>query len=384
MRAIVLGAGLQGSAAAYDLARSAGVRSVRLADADPERLALACALPGLAGCGILADLRRPELLAAEIAGSDVCLSALPYFLNPSAALACARAGVHYVDLGGNPEASQRILDLDPAARASGATLVPDCGLAPGLAATVSMAAIEGFSELDALRIRVGGLPQNPAAPLNYALSFSIHGLLNEYTGEDWVLRDGQLRRLASLEELEELELPPPLGLCEAFITRGGAGTLPASLAGRARHLDYKTIRYPGHAAQIRLLRDLGFLDEEPVDLDGLPVAPRALTARLLGRHLRSADIRDLVVFRCEAEGLLEGRRRRRRYDLLDFYDESTGLSAMRRCTAFPASVVLQMLGRGEGPGPGAHRLEHAVAPAPCLEELARRGLSFRVEEQDLR
>ncbi len=384
LRALVLGAGLQGSAAAYDLARSEGVARVLLVDGDEDSLAEAA--PLLAGLAV--ETRHIELgeggdLGSLLSGFDACFSALPYFLNPGVAEACARAGLAYVDLGGNTEISRGILELDAVAKESGARLVPDCGLAPGLSATVVAAATRGFSELERVAIRVGGLPADPQPPLGYSLFFSIHGLLNEYTGEATVLREGRIERVATLCEVETIEFPPPVGTCEAFTTLGGVSTLPWSFAGRVRELDYKTVRYPGHAEKIRLLAELGFLAEEPVALADGDVIPRELSARLLGDSLRAGGDRDIVVFRVDVEGWTGGRRARRRYELMDFFDEETGLSAMRRCTAFPASVLLQLLARGEGAGPGAYSVEDAAEPEAVLRELEERGLDLRSELTDL-
>ena len=387
MRALVLGAGLQGSAAAYDLLVHGGATALTLVDADPAALARCQdALPALRDRGAVIralDLADPAALAPLLADADACFSALPYFLNLPVAEACARAGVHYVDLGGNTAIVQRTLELDPLARASGATLVPDCGLAPGLAATVCMAAIEGMRTVDALRIRVGGLPQHPRPPLDYSLFFSVHGLINEYMGEAILLRDGELATVPTLEDVESLDFPAPIGRCEAFATLGGTSTLPWTLKGRVRNLDYKTVRYPGHVDKIRLLKTLGFFDEAPVDVAGAPVSPRALSAALLTRALWEEDVRDVVVFRVEAEGVGPDGPCRRRYQMIDWYDGLTGLSAMRRTTAFPAAVVLQLIAAGEGAGPGAHSLELAVPPARVLEELARRGVVVARSETSL-
>jgi lysine 6-dehydrogenase len=306
MRVLVLGAGLQGSAAAYDLLRFGGARRLTLVDADGAALARCFAeLPALAEAGAQAralDLSEAAALAPLLAEADAVFSALPYFLNLPVAAACARAGVHYVDLGGNTDIVRRTLELDPIARATGATLVPDCGLAPGLAATVAMAAIEGMATVESLRIRVGGLPQHPRPPLDYSLFFSVHGLINEYMGEAVVLRGGELATVPTLEEVESLEFPPPVGRCEAFATLGGTSTLPWTLRGRVRELDYKTVRYPGHAAKIRLLKQLGYFDEAPLAVEGRMLAPRALSAALLTRALTEEGVRDLVVFRVEALG----------------------------------------------------------------------------------
>lgn len=384
MRVLVLGAGLQGSAAAYDLLKFGGASRLTLVDADGATLARCFAeLPSLAAAGASArvlDLADPAALAPLLAEADAVFSALPYFLNLPVAEACARAGVHYVDLGGNTDIVRRTLELDPLARASGACLVPDCGLAPGLAATVAMAAIADMGPVESLRIRVGGLPQHPRPPLDYSLFFSVHGLINEYMGEAIVLRGGELATVPTLEDVESLEFPAPIGRCEAFATLGGTSTLPWTLQGRVRELDYKTVRYPGHVEKIRLLKQLGYFDEAPLTVDGRALAPRALSAALLTRALTEEGVRDLVVFRVEAVGETAAGRRRRRFEMIDFYDEATGLSAMRRTTAFPAATVLSLIAKGEGAGPGAHSLELAVPAERCLAELARRGLAIARSE----
>lgn len=378
MRVLVLGAGLQGSAAAFDLLKHGGATALTLVDADAAALARCVAeLPLLAESGARTrtlDLADPAALAPLLAEADALFSALPYFLNLPVAEACARAGVHYVDLGGNTDIVRRTLALDPLARASGACLVPDCGLAPGLAATVAMAAIADMERVESLHIRVGGLPQHPRPPLDYSLFFSVHGLINEYMGEAVVLRDGELATVPTLEDVESLDFPAPVGRCEAFATLGGTSTLPWTLRGRVRELDYKTVRYPGHAAQIRLLKQLGYFDETPIAVEGRLLAPRALSAALLTRALTEEGVRDLVVFRVEAQGATPVGGRRRRFEMIDYFDEATGLSAMRRTTAFPAATVLSLIARGEGAGPGAHSLELAVPAERCLAELARRGL----------
>ncbi len=387
MRFIVLGAGLQGSAAAWDLARSRGVESVLMVDREAEIVhAAAKSLPSstLDVETAVADLSDDAALGELLDRADACFNALPYFMTLPVAEACARRGVHYVDLGGNTDIVLKILELDELAAENGARLVPDCGLAPGLSATAAMAAIEGMDEVDSLRIRVGGLPSDPQPPLDYALFFSIHGLINEYLGEAVVLKGGKIARVPTLSETEILELPEPLGRCEACPTLGGTSTLPWSLEGRVRELEYKTVRYPGHFEKIRLLRDLGFLEEEPLEIEGARLSPRRFSGDILTRHLdRGREIRDLVIFQVEAEGRLDGRARRRRLRMIDRYDEETGFSAMRRGTAFPASLVLQLLARGETPREGAMRLEEAIVPGPYLSELAEHDLVLEESLEDL-
>ena len=378
----VLGAGRQGLAAALEFATHGGAERVLLADRD-RHLAEAAArrLDELAGRSVgLArelDAGSDESLDAALEGVRVALSALPYGLNPRAARAACRNGAHFVDLGGNSAVSAQVLGLDAEARAAGVTLVPDCGVAPGLAATLTALLVESFDEPESVRLRCGGLPQRPAGPLGYQISFSVGGLVNEYLGEADVLREGEPARVPTLTELEAIDLPEPLGRCEAFTTSGATSTLPATYRGRLRELDYKTVRYPGHRDRIAVLRDLGLWSDEKIEAGGVRVAPRAVFEAVAGRALAPTGP-DLLVLRAEGSGVLEGRRRTRRIDLLDFEDETTGLTAMQRMTGFPAAMVAEALLRGEAE-PGATPLELALPPAPLVEGLAARGI--RVDDR---
>lgn len=379
---LVLGAGRQGLAAALDFALHGEAEAVILADRDLELAAAAARrLDELAGRSVgrprPLDAADDGSLDAAFEGAGVALSALPYPLNPRAARAACRAGAHFVDLGGNAEVSARVLELDEPARAAGVTLVPDCGVAPGLAGTLTALLVESFDEPESVRLRCGGLPQRPEGPLGYQITFSVSGLVNEYLGEADVLRGGEPARVPTLSELEELELPQPLGTCEAFTTSGATSTLPRSFRGRLRELDYKTVRYPGHCAKVAAMRELGLWSGEPVEAGGVSVSPRAVFEAVAGRALAPRGP-DLLVLRAEGRGLVDGRPRTRRIDILDFEDEATGLTAMQRMTGFPAAMVAQALLRGEA-RPGAIPLELALPPAPLVEGLAARGI--RVDDR---
>src|SRR5690606_20933595 len=150
----------------------------------------------------------------------------------------------------------------------------------------------------------------------------------------WVLRDGEPRQVEALSEVESVEFPAPVGTLEAFHTAGGLSPLPWTHQGQVRTMEYKTLRYPGHAEIMGAIRDLGLLDTEPVDVQGEPVVPRSLCIACAEPRLRRPEGRDLVALRVEVEGEKDGRQRRIVYDLLDDYDEETGISAMERTTGF--------------------------------------------------
>jgi lysine 6-dehydrogenase len=384
MRMLVLGAGLQGSACAFDLLGNPAVERVILADLEPGELAPFLARyrddPRLTVRR--ADARDRAGIAELLGQSDACMNALPYYFNFDIARAAVDAGVHCCDLGGNTEIVFRQLDLGDAAAERGVSVVPDCGLAPGMVNILAADGIRALDRTDVVRIRVGGLPQRPEPPLDYQIVYSLEGVLDYYTTESWVLRDGRPLPVEALTEIEAVEFPAPVGLLEAFHTAGGLSTQPWTYEGRIPTMEYKTLRYPGHAERMRVIRELGLLELEPVELrDGTRVRPRDVFIACAEPRLRQPDGRDLVALRVEVEGEREGHRRRLTYDLLDYFDEDAGISAMERTTGFSLSITGQMQADGRIVLRGAATPDQCVPAEAYMAELARRGIEIRKEEE---
>src|SRR5919112_3935036 len=392
MKILVLGAGRMGLGAAYDLAHnSEGVESVTVADVDegPAR-AVAEALRSGRVRAARVNVEDRARVVELMRGHDAAVSCVTYFHNLSLARAALEAGVNFCDLGGNNTVVDAELALDAEAREAGIKIIPDCGLAPGMVSVLAAHGAARFSRLDELHIRVGGLPQRPRPPLDYQIVFSVEGLINEYVERARVIRGGHIIEVESMTEVESLDFPEPFGRMEAFQTSGGTSTLPETFAGSVSELDYKTIRYPGHCERFRLLIDLGLCDGNAIDVDGLAVPPRRLLGELLYRHLPAAEP-DVVLVRLEFVGRLDGDEdaavqksdehgstARLRYDIVDRFDERAGLSAMQRTTAFPASVIAQMMARGETTQKGAVPQERCVPPEAFVAELAARDI--RIDE----
>jgi len=320
------------------------------------------------------DVTDHDRVVEVMRGNDAAVSCVPYRFNYGLAKAAVEAGCSLVDLGGNNDVVQEELALDKAARRAGVTIIPDCGLAPGLVSVLSADALGRFDRVDELHLRVGGLPLHPRPPLDYMMVFSAAGLINEYFEPAVVIRGGKVRTVGSLDEIEEIEFPKPFGKLEAFNTSGGTSTLPRTLLGKVKELDYKTIRYKGHCERVRLLRDLGLFDASPVALEGGgTVAPRAVMEALLSERLSFGED-DVVLVRVQAVGSKGGRRRTLAYTIIDHGDRAAGLTAMMRTTAFPASIVAQMVASGEISQKGALPQELVVPTASFLEQLARRGI----------
>ncbi len=365
-----------GFGAAYDLIHNSEVEEVTIADiafARAREVAEKIGSKRLTPKQI--DVSDYAQTVELMRGHDACISCVVYHFNLELARAAIESKVNFCDLGGNNAIVAAELALDDAARAARVNIIPDCGLAPGMVSVLVAHGAARFSRLEAIHIRVGGLPQDPKPPLNYQIVFSVEGLINEYVERARIIRGGKIIEVDSMTEIETLAWPAPYGLLEAFQTSGGTSTLPETFLGRVEELDYKTIRYPGHCEKFRLLIDLGLASSEEIEIDGARVSPRRVLGEMLLRRL-PADGPDLVFIRIVFRGLLDGRRQTLVYDIIDRFDEKTGLSAMMRTTAFPASIVAQMMARGETSEKGALPQERCIPPRAFVEELDRRGIKI--------
>lgn len=358
-----------GLGAVHDLVSQPDVTEVTVADYDRSKADdIAKRYPAKARAAQI-DCNDHDAVVALMRGHASAISCVNYWLNERLARAAVEAGTHFCDLGGNNDVVDAELALDAAARAAGVNIIPDCGLAPGMVAVLAAHGAAQFETLDAIHIRVGGLPQTPKPPLDYQLVFSVEGLINEYIEPARIIRDGKIATVDSMTELETLTFPEPFGKMEAFQTSGGTSTLVETFLGKVRELDYKTIRYPGHCAKFKAMIDLGLCSSDAIDVDGAPVKPRRLLGELLVRNLPH-DEPDAVLVRVE----MTGGGKRLRYDIVDRSDPETGLSAMMRTTAFPASIVALMMARNQTTSKGALPQERCIPPDPFMDELAARNI----------
>jgi lysine 6-dehydrogenase len=379
MKLLVLGAGLQGCACAYDLLQNPAIAMVTLADVRPEKLP-----PFLQRDwgGRLRPLRLDVNDSAAVAqafrGQAAVMSAIPYYYNGPMAKAAVEAGSHFSDLGGNTEIVLEQKKLHREALAQGISVIPDCGLAPGM---VNILAAEGIRRLDQaerVKIFVGGLPQSPEPPLNYQIVYSLEGALDYYTTPSWVLRGGRPVQVDALSEVEPVEFPAPVGTLEAFHTGGGISTLPFAYQGKIDVMEYKTLRYPGHAAVVRPIRELGLLANEPIEVKGKKVIPRDLFIAAVHPKLFKPEGRDLVALQVQVSGQKAGKPESVTFRLLDYYDAKHGISAMMRTTGYSLSITGQMQVDGRYNSTADHTPDEAMPFDGYVSELGKRGI--RIEE----
>ena len=379
MKLLVLGAGLQGCACAYDLLQNPTVTTVTLADVRLDKLPPFLQRDwGGRLHPLKLDVTDSAAVAQTFRGQAAVMSAIPYYYNGPMAKAAIESGSHFSDLGGNTEIVLEQKKLHGEALAKGISVIPDCGLAPGM---VNILAAEGIRRLDQaekVKIFVGGLPQSPEPPLNYQIVYSLEGALDYYTTPSWVLRGGRPVQVDALSEVEPVEFPPPVGMLEAFHTGGGISTLPFAYQGKIDVMEYKTLRYPGHAAVIRPIRELGLLSNAPIDVKGKKVVPRDVFIAAVHSRLYKPEGRDLVALQVQATGKKGGKPRSVTFRLIDYYDAKHGISAMMRTTGYSLSITGQMQVDGRVKAKGVLTPDEAIPFDAYVSELGKRGI--RIEE----
>jgi lysine 6-dehydrogenase len=392
MKLLVIGSGMMGSAAAYDMARQPDVLAVTLADSDLKRAReVAVRINRIHGDGkvkaVALDASNERAAAQLMKGHDAALSAVPYFLNLGLAKAAIEARCHFADLGGNNTVVRQELALASKAQKRGVAIAPDCGLSPGMASILGGELVNRLDgRADALKLYVGGLPEKPMPPFHYQLVFSVEGLINEYVEPARILRKGKLITIEPLTEPEEFHMNGFAPLV-AFHTSGGTSTLPETFGGRVGECFEKTLRYPGHYDLLCELKELGLFSSEKMKIGKAEIAPRALMSKVFeGKFAGKGP--DVCIMRLEAHesvrtpgvrGLLGGRLQGRvaTFTLVDHYDAKTDMSAMMRTTAFPASIVVQMLASNAITKRGAVLQERDVPADMFLDEMEKRGIKIQ-------
>lgn len=372
---LVCGAGLMSQALVYDLIKFSNPKKVILLDIDQKRLDL---INGDKVEKHLGDLSNRAFFEPFVKEADIAAGSASYKLNQALTECCIQNKTHFIDLGGNNSVVDAQFAMSDKAAKAGITVIPDCGLAPGMASVLAANGISKFDKIESVKLRVGGLPQNPQPPLNYAIFFSPEGLLNEYREPTVVLRKGKLTKLESLTEGEPLSFPPNFPQLEAYHTSGGASTLPYTLEGKVSELDYKTIRYIGHFEKIKFLFDLGLADETKYPVDGVQISPDQVLRDVLYRRLpRNAP--DVVLVYVEVKGTKAGAAHTASYYIEDYLDKTTGHSAMQRTTAYSAAIVMQMIAEGSISQRGTLKSELGIDHNRFIELLQPHGIKVKID-----
>lgn len=373
MKILVLGTGWMGRAAAFDIVKFGKGCELGLADQNPEQLEAVSTMVDGAGKIHTCDCNDRAAITSLFKDYDIVISAVPYRFNAKLSSIAIDTKTHFLDLGGNNDIVRDQLGMHKRAQAAGVTIIPNCGLAPGLSNILAMTGFKQFDKVDSIQARVGGLPQHPRPPLYYQLVFSVEGLINEYIEQAEIIEEGERTLVPSMTGLESLSFGNEFPELEAFYTSGGLSLLPELLEGKVRHLSYKTIRYPGHHQMFNTLLDIGFAETDPVIVGGGVHTSRELFAELLRKKLSGTD-EDVVLFRVDISGFQDDSSRVVRYEMVDRYDPETTMTAMMRTTAYPTTAIALMLGTGAITQRGVYLPENIVDGEVLIETLQMRNI----------
>lgn len=378
-RYAVLGAGRQGVASAYDLARFGDAEEIVLYDLDAES-----ARNGAERINDLFNVQRVradfvdvtdrQSLLDALKGKHAAISAVPFRFNLAITSAAIEAGSSLVDMGGHTETVRKQLALGDRAKAKGVTITPDCGMAPGLNINMGVRAMEHVEEPQELHVWDGGLPLNPQPPYYYSLLFNINGLTNEYAGHAHFLRNGMVTEVPCLTEVELIEFEP-LGTLEAAVTAGGLSTLPWTYEGLLRRLENRTLRYLGHWEHFKTFQELGLFSEEPIQVDGRQMVPRELYHALLEDKLNVENVQDICLIRTQCQGISDNKMASCTLDLIETADLNTGFTAMEKLTGWHASLIAILQAHGRLPR-GAVPVHEALTGDTFDKEIQKRGWSL--------
>ena len=359
----IIGSGRQGTATAYDIVMYASPESLTIIDSNTESLnRCRDKIKDLTGYDLQVielDISNEELLLKELDSIDIFLSSVPYSFNPYLTDIAIKSKTSMVDLGGHTNNVIKQLQRSDEAKEVGISIVPDCGMGPGMNVSMALLAMEGFDKVDEVKVWDGGLPQNPEAPWNYNLFFNIAGLTNEYDGDAYFIRDGKVTEVPCFEDIEELNFDN-IGTLEAAITSGGLSTMPWTYEGKIQLLENKTLRYPGHWDEMKAYRQLGLFEEEKIKINNTMISPREFYHHLLEPKISIKNPIDVCIMRTEASGILNGKKTVKQVECIENYNEKTGFLAMEMWTGFHASMVMQHIVNSKV-GTGAHPIEKALS-----------------------
>ncbi|MBI3308877.1 MAG: saccharopine dehydrogenase NADP-binding domain-containing protein [Candidatus Melainabacteria bacterium] len=360
MKYCVLGAGLMGKAVAYDLLSHKDTELVLLADSNKDNLDTAKSFLNNKRLETkLFDAENKSQIEDLCTRVDAAVGAIHYKFNLSFTEAAIKMGTHFCDLGGNNDIVDAQLKFSSKAKEEKISIIPDCGLAPGLVAVLAKWGIEKFDWAHSVKIRVGGLPVNPKGVLKYERLFSVEGLINEYIEPVRVLRNSRIEAVEPLSEIEELSFPKPFEHMEAFTTSGGTSTLVKTYASRLKNLDYKTIRYPGHGKIMRALYELGFFHGEA----------RKVVSKLFTENIPLCK-EDVTLVKV----VFEGNSKSHELIIVDYSTKTPPLTSMMRTTAFSAAIISWMQAHEKIKEKGVITQENCVPAELFIEELGKRNI----------
>jgi len=343
MKAIVLGCGLVGELIARDLAKDENFQ-VTVADIDEKKLEKLAKEADIQG--IRTDLSNSNDIKKIVTDKDIVIGAVPGFLGFNTLRSVIEAGKNIVDISFMAEDT---LSLNELAEKKGVTAVIDMGVAPGMSHMIVGYVNSLLDETESATILVGGLPVIREWPYEYKISWSPKDVIEEYIRPARLIEGGKIVKKSALSDFELVNLPK-IGTLEAFNTDGLRSLLYTI---KIPSMKEKTLRYPGYAEKMRMLRETGFFSDTPIEAGGAKVNPMDITSKLLfSKWELKEDEGEFTVMRIIVQGKKEEKRLCYTYDLLDYYDKNEKATSMSRTTGFPCAIMARLVAKGEFKCPG--------------------------------
>ena len=378
VKVVVLGAGLMGKEVARDIVNSDDVSKVYLADVEIDKAQQFIKSLNTSKIeAVQLDAECEEELSKVIALGDVVVNALFYAFNERVAQAAIDVGVHAVDLGGHiGGVTENVLKLHDKAQAAGVTIIPDVGVAPGMANILTGYGASKLDEVESIKLYVGGIPTEPKPPLHYTRVFSLESVFDHYTAPSLAIQKGNLVEVPSMSGIEPIYFDE-FGVLEAFYTSGGISTLYKTFP-HVKTLEYKTIRYKGHAEKFKLLADLDFFNHDNiVEIEGQQVSVRSVVREALKKKLELGKKVDAVLLRTLISGEKNDEQVKYEYEMVVKKDVEANITAMARAAASTVSIVAHMVGDGTISKRGVLPPEQVVPGSEFIQEMAKRGIVIK-------
>lgn len=382
---VIVGSGRQGISIAYDLLRDSN-HDVTIVDIDKNYLDEAVnKLSKISNTenlkSIVADVSDSKSMLNILTSTDVMISAVPYKFNLNLTKVAIESNTSMVDLGGHTNIVREQLSMDKDAKAAGITIVPDCGMGPGMNITMAVLATEILDQTDEIYICDGGLPKNPSPPWNYSLFFNIEGLTNEYDEQAYFLKDGKIVEVPCFDNIENVKFDQ-IGELEAAVTSGGLSTMPWTFKDRLKVLENKTLRYKGHWEWMKAYRELGLFSRDNINHNGNEITPRHFYHQLLEKKLDHGRVEDVCLMRIKAMGKKDSKNVELNIDAKEYYSKDLDLTAMEKWTGWHISIMAIEIAYNNIAA-GAVSVENALKGHTFLEKARNRDYDITISTKEI-
>tara|TARA_Y100001970_G_scaffold140417_1_gene172817 strand:+ start:4042 stop:5202 length:1161 start_codon:yes stop_codon:yes gene_type:complete len=382
---VIVGSGRQGISVAYDLLRDSN-HNVVMVDIHEDFLNQALnKISAISNSqnlkGIVADVSNSNKMLAILSDADVMISAVPYKFNLDLTKLAIKSKTSMVDLGGHTNIVREQLSMNKQAQESGITIIPDCGMGPGMNITMAVLATEILDQTDEIYICDGGLPKDPKPPWNYSLFFNIEGLTNEYDEQAYFLKDGEIVEVPCFDNIENVKFDN-IGELEAAVTSGGLSTMPWTFKNKLKVLENKTLRYKGHWEWMKAYRELGLFSREVVNHNSREIVPRHFYHKLLEKKLDHGRVEDVCLMRIKAIGIKNSQKVELNINAVEFYDKKIDLTAMEKWTGWHISIMALEIAYNKISN-GAISVENALKGHTFLEEARNRGYNITINTKEI-